>query len=347
MRCEFANPIREPDWNDWLLKQSNNATFFHTAEWARVLSETYRYEPWYAVFRESQGTVGVLPIMEVRSAWTGTRGISLPFSDECPPLLAEGWRLADVIEPVRACGLKRGWDHLEFRGGAETVPAAVQCDEFALHHLTLEGSEELQFRKLRESNRRNVHKGQRESLEVVRLQTRDAMDVFYKLHCGTRRYHGLPPQPARFFHLIHKHVIEKGYGFVSLARYKNMWISGAVFFEFGCRAVYKFGASDRRFQHLRANNLLMWEAIRHFQSKRLQELSLGRSRLHNEGLLRFKRSWGAQETRVLYHQIGLCKQVRLTHFEEFPGAAWFPKLVRHVPLSVLRIVGRLAYRHIA
>ena len=346
MRCEFANPIRVPEWNDWILKH-RHATFFHSAEWAQVLSEAYHYDPYYAVFRGPEQSVGFLPIMEVRSAWTGNRGISLPFSDECAPLLPEGLGLVDLIEPVRECGLQRGWNYLEFRGGAETVPSALQSDEFALHHLKLELTDDLQFSKLKASNRRNVHKGLRESIEVKRLQTRDAMDVFYRLHCGTRRYHGLPPQPERFFHLIHKHVIEKGYGFVSLARYNNEWIAGAVFFEFGCRAVYKFGASERRFQHLRANNLLMWEAIQYFRGRNLQELSLGRSRLHNEGLLRFKRSWGAQETRVLYHQIGIRKKVSQTNYEELPGAVWVPKLVRYVPLSVLRLVGRLAYRHIA
>jgi Acetyltransferase (GNAT) domain len=346
MHCDFVNPLREVQWNKWVQEQSN-ATFFHTAEWAQVLSETYNYDPHYAVLREDKRTVGVLPIMEVRSMWTGCRGISLPFSDECTPLLARGVTLAEVIEPVRAYGLQRGWSHLEFRGGAETLPSAVRSGEFALHNLPLEVTEELQFKKLRNSASRNIQKSIREGVQVERLQTREAMDVFYALHSDTRRHHGLPPQPLRFFHLIHQHVIEKGSGFVSLARYGKRWIAGAVFFEFGCQAVYKFGASDRHFQHLRANNLVMWDAICHFQRKHIPELSLGRSRLQDEGLMRFKRSWGALESRLAYHQIGLKKEVRATNFDTRHGPVWLPKLIQWVPLSVLRLVGRLAYRHIA
>ena len=227
------------------------------------------------------------------------------------------------------------------------VPAATVCNEFAFHYLPLDGAEESQFKRLRESNRRNIRKGIREGVQVERLFTREAMDVFYALHCETRRHHGLPPQPEGFFHRIHKHVIEKGYGFVSLARYEQRWIAGAVFFEFGSRAMYKFGASDRHFQHLRANNLVMWDAICYFQRKQLRELSLGRSRLNNEGLMRFKRSWGAQESCVQYHQIGLRKKVKLPYYERPETAAWLPKVTQWIPLPVLRLIGRLAYRHIA
>lgn len=346
MRCDFVNPLQVPQWNTRMLEQAGS-TFFHSAEWARVLVEAYGYEPQYAVFREAERTLGILPIMEVRSLWTGNRGISLPFSDECPPLLASGIALPNLIEPLRSHGLERQWSYLEFRGGGETVPAAAVCNEFAFHHLPLEEDENSQFLKVRESNRRSIRKAIREGVQVERLSTRAAMDAFYAMHCETRRLHGLPPQPAGFFHLIHKHVIEKGYGFVSLARHAQRWIAGAVFFEFGPRAMYKFGASDRHFQHLRANNLVMWDAICYFQSKQLRELSLGRSRLNNEGLMRFKRSWGAEESWVKYHQIGLQKKVKVPYYERSETAAWLPKVTQWIPLPVLRLIGRLAYRHIA
>jgi len=220
VRCDFVNPLQDPQWNARILEQ-RGATFFHSAEWARVLVEAYHYEPQYAVFNDGGQTLGILPIMEVRSLWTGNRGISLPFSDECPPLLAAGVTLPSLIEPLKAHGMERRWSYLEFRGGGETVPVATVCNEFAFHHLQLEKDEDEQFRRLRESNRRNIRKGIREGVCVERLLTREAMDIFYALHCETRRHHGLPPQPAGFFHLIHKHVIEKGFGVISLARHKD------------------------------------------------------------------------------------------------------------------------------
>ena len=346
MRCDFVNPLQVPHWNERILEQQS-ATFFHTSEWAQVLVEAYNYEPQYAVFSESERPIGILPIMEVRSAWTGNRGVCLPFSDECPPLLTTGVTLPDLIEPLKGHGLDRQWSYLEFRGGGEAVPSAAACNEFAFHYLPLEASEDLQFSRLRESNRRNIRKSLREGIQVERLYSRDAMAVFYDLHCETRRHHGLPPQPARFFNLIHKHIIEKGYGFVSLARHEQRWIAGAVYFEFGSRAIYKFGASVRRFQHLRANNLVMWDAISYFRQKNIHELSLGRSRLNNEGLMRFKRSWGARETCLQYHRMALRNRVKVSYYESSHAAAWLPRVTQWIPLPVLRLIGRLAYRHIA
>jgi Acetyltransferase (GNAT) domain len=345
MECEFVNPLLEPQWNSWILEQGG-ATFFHTAEWAQVLIEAYNYRPQYAVFKEAGRILGILPIMEVRSPWTGRRGVCLPFSDECGPLLSGGLALSEVMGCVKEQGLRSEWSYLELRGGANTLPAAIQSDAYLGHRLPLEASEELQFARLRGSHRRSIQKSLREGVEVEHLQSREAMDVFYALHCRTRRHHGVPPQPIRFFHLIHKIVIEPGHGFVSLARFQGRSIAGAVYFHFGSHAIYKFGASDRRFQHLRPNNLVMWKAVCQFQREHCAELSLGRTDLQDDGLLQFKRGWGGTESRLEYHRIGLKREVRRIEPTAGSGAGLARRVARLMPLAVLRLVGSLAYRHI-
>src|SRR4030095_4059470 len=254
MRHEFINPLTEPEWNN-RLRGYRAATVFHTAPWARVLAETYGYRPHYALFREEEKVVGMLPIMEVLSVWTGRRGVCLPFSDECAPLITAGFTLQSLLQPIRDFGAAHRWDYLELRGG---VPdgSGIETGQFVSHHIALESSEEPQLRKLRDSTRRNIQRADREGVEIQHLDSLDAMDIFYSLHCRTRRRHGLPPQPRRFFHLIHKYLIDPASGFISLARFKSKWIAGSVFLRFGPHAVYKFGASDPAFQHVRANNLV-------------------------------------------------------------------------------------------
>jgi len=39
--------------------------------------------------------------------------------------------------------------------------------------------------------------------------------------------------------------------------------------------MYKFGASDSGFQHLRPNNLVMWEGIRHCAERGCERLHFG------------------------------------------------------------------------
>ena len=341
----MVNPLDEPCWNGWILEHEG-ATVFHTAEWARVLAECYGYSGWCGVLKDAGRVVALLPVIEVASLLTGRRGVSLPFSDECGALLGEGVRLESVVEPMREFGREHGWDYLELRGGAESIPDAVVSEEFLMHTLALEGEEEGQFRKLKGSHRRNIQKARREGVEIHRLQTREAIDEYYALHCLTRRGQGVPPQPRRFFHLIHEHVIAPGHGFVLLAQFGGRRVAGGVFFQFGHKALYKFGASDPAFQHLRANSLLMWEAICQFRRAGMTQFSFGRTAPQHTGLLQFKRGWGAEEVRMAYYRIGLRKNVCLKPLNFGDGLGLTAKIVKRMPIRMLRLLGALVYRHI-
>lgn len=346
MHYEFVNPLNEPEWNARLLEY-RDGTVFHTAQWARVLAEAYGYQPQYALFREGKNVIGMVPVMEVRSLWTGRRGVCLPFSDECSPLLANGASISALLETIREFGFTRRWGYLEVRGHAEGASSARQIDQFVTHNLALEVTEEAQMRKLRDSTRRNIQRAVREGVEIQHLQSLDAIDAFYALHCRTRRRHGLPPQPLRFFHLIHKHLIDPGLGFVSLARLATKWIAGSVFLQFGSHAIYKFGASDPQFQHLRANNLVMWQGICRLQKTNASRLSLGRSDRDDKGLLQFKRGWGGEEIDLPYYRIGILEEsIKTKARDASPGGGLSHQIMRRLPIPVLRAMGGLLYRHI-
>ncbi len=346
MIFELVDPLNEPRWNDWI-QDFEAATFFHTAEWASVLAETYRYPVHYGVLRDANRVVALLPMMEVNSFLTGRRGVSLPFSDECAPLLSEGVSPESIVEPMREFGLRRGWDYLELRGEAGSVNGAVQSDEFLVHRLELGAGEERQFGKIKAAHQRNVRQARGNSIEIHHLRSREAIEAYYSLHCLTRKRQGLPPQPIRFFRILQERVLAKGHGFVLLARSGGQWIAGGVFFRFGSKAIFKFGASDFHFQHLRANNLVMWKAIHHLSDTGATELSFGRTCRENQGLLQFKRGWGAEETILRYYRVGIRKKARPIK-PEVRGAATRTAAVimRHLPISVLRLLGGLSYRHV-
>jgi len=345
MRHEFINPLTEPEWNN-RLPEHRGATVFHSVQWARVLAEAYGYRPQYALFREGQRVVAMVPIMEVRSLWTGRRGVCLPFSDECAPLVADGVAVQTLAEPIREFGVSQRWDYFELRGNAEAVHPAAETALFVTHRLVLDATEESQTRKLRDSTRRNIQRAVREGVEIQHLQSLDAIHAFYSLHCRTRRRHGLPPQPLRFFQLIHKHLIDAGLGFVSLARFKGKWIAGSVFLQFGSHAIYKFGASDPLYQHLRANNLVMWQGICRLQKEKISRLSLGRSEKDDEGLLQFKRGWGGEEVALSYYRIGCSKGSIRMNLQGSNAGGISNRIMRRLPIPLLRLMGGVMYRHV-
>ena len=87
MQLKIVNPFTEKEWNTNLLSFSQYI-LFHTREWAQVLCETYKYETLYFMFSENEKLFALVPLIQVDSVFTRKRGVSLPFSDSCEPLIA-------------------------------------------------------------------------------------------------------------------------------------------------------------------------------------------------------------------------------------------------------------------
>ncbi len=344
MTLELVDPLSEPRWNQWVSAWPE-ASFFHGVEWFQVLSECYGYRARNLVWKQAGQLRGLLPMMEVASILTGRRGVSLPFSDECRPLVSEGAGLEGLLDPMRALGKRCGWKYLELRGGAEAIPGAVAVERYLAHRLALKGSEDEQFRNIESAQRRNVRKARREGVAIERLQTEQAIRSYYELHCQTRKRQGVPPQPRRFFLSLHRHAIARGRGFVLLANHGGRPVAGGVFLHANGNAIFKFGASDPSVQHLRANSLLMWEAIVHLRRLGARELSFGRTDSGHTGLLRFKRSWGAAESTLDYRRIGLCESAGCETTTGRGEAGIAAGLLKRMPVPILQALGHVLYRH--
>src|SRR5205823_2726481 len=207
----ILDPVYEPVW-DHLVALHRDACCFHTSAWAKVLHQTYNHQPFYLQFSRGHRLVALVPLMEVRSLFTGRRGVCLPFSDVCEPLIFDQEATDLVTDQLVRFARERRWRHLEIRGG--------------------------------------------KSLELAARPT------------------------AR----IYEHIIRPGFGFTVLAHWGSRPIASAIFFRFGKNALYKFGASDKKFQQLRANNLVMWQAIQFLARTGAEKLHFGRTECENDGL---------------------------------------------------------------
>jgi hypothetical protein len=340
-RLEVVDPTGTPGWDERLARHPE-ATVFHTAAWARVLSETYGYIPTYFTAMEEDRLVALLPFMEIRSWVTGTRGVSLPFTDECPPILPDGMPFDEAAREVISRAVSRRWRTIEYRGrGMGHLPASA---EYLTHELDLTPGEEALFAGYRSNVQRNIRKAEKGGISVVSDPRPGGVREFYRLNCLTRREHGLPPQPIRFLENLRSHVLAKGLGTLLLARHEGRAVAGAVFLHFAGKAVYKYGASDRRSQELRPNNLVFREGIRELCGKGVRTLSFGRTDLDHEGLRQFKLSWGAVEKTLQYVKYDVSSKTYLSSKKSRVAIPWESAMSR-LPLPLLRLIGRVAYRH--
>ncbi|MGA2555931.1 MAG: GNAT family N-acetyltransferase [Verrucomicrobiota bacterium] len=340
----LLNPLEQPGW-DALLATRPDAWFFHGTAWASVLQLTYGHVPVFAArFRAGQ-LRSVLPVMEVCSPWTGRRGVSLPFTDFCFPLKSEGQDTGDLYEMAMAHGRAHGWRYLECRSSDEDWPGSSPSLVFYGHWLELDEGEDGLFKNLESSVRRGVRKAQAAGLRIQIDTTIASAQTYYGLHCLTRRRHGLPPQPWKFFAHIQKNMLQAGLGFIATAWWQNQPVAGAIFLHQGRQALYKYGASDHAFQIMRPNNLLMWEGIRQCAARGCARLHFGRTSLGNEGLRRFKLGFGAREDQIKCCKYDFRRERFVADVDRAEG--WFNRLFAILPPPLLRLAGQLLYRHVS
>src|SRR5882724_11124271 len=229
LQMRILDPVHHPGW-DVVVALHRDAGCFHTSAWAKVLRQTYNHHPFYLQFSRGRRLAALIPLMEVRSLFTGRRGVCLPFSDTCEPLIFDPEAMGLVRDRLVRFAQERRWKHLEIRGGKSFQLAPSSATKFYGHTLDLRSGPEELASRFASPVRRAIRKAERSDVSTVVVRNRPAIGDFYRLHVQTRRRHGLPPQPASFFLNIYEHIINRGLGFTVLAQRESCPIAAAIFF---------------------------------------------------------------------------------------------------------------------
>jgi CelD/BcsL family acetyltransferase involved in cellulose biosynthesis len=342
--AQRLDPATDPRWQTFL-DGARGASIFHHPAWLELVGRRYRYEMSVLCVMDRSEIVAGIPLARVCSRLTGCRLVALPFSDICPPAYARGAddgaaaALAQALVDERE---RTGLD-VEVRAPVGGVASAHVVARHLTHRLALEGGADAVLARASKSQvRRAVSKARREGVVAQPAADRDALDVFYELHALTRRRQRVPIQPKGFI-LDFERLFAQGLGYVMISRHEGRPIAAAVFLTYGGVLTYKYGASDEQFLHLRPNHVLFAEAIRLGCEAGMRELDLGRTDPDNEGLARFKRSWGAEELELAY-----------TWFADGlpnPGAGRAARriirtAIHRGPPVTGRLIGTALYRHV-
>ncbi|MDI6698999.1 MAG: GNAT family N-acetyltransferase [Candidatus Saccharicenans sp.] len=343
MKIKIVDPAFCADWNS-LIKHHFDPDIFHTREWCQVLKLTYNLNPLYFAIYDEQKPTAIIPLIEINSLITGKRVVSLPFSDFCHPLIKEPDQLEEPVKGIINYGVTQKCKYVEFRSSIFFFPGKPS-ETYYTHNIDLSKPSTDLWSSLRDSNRRNIKKAMRYGLKVRFEKSPEAMRNFYRLQVITRKRHGIPPQPFKFFRNIYDEMIAKNLGIIASAYYRDRMIAASIFLHFNRKALFKFGASDHTFHHLRPNNLIMWESINWHQENGCYTLSLGRTDPEDQGLLSYKRSWGSVESKLCYYRIVLARGIKL-NFIQARKRNLFKKIFQIMPPSLLRLAGTIAYKHL-
>lgn len=333
--------IQSEEWMQFVSERPDANPFHHPA-WASLLADCYGYRPFALALVGAGGIRRGLPVMEVRGLFGGRRWVSLPFTDHCSPL-AEAEELGALASAIVQAGAAEEVAQVEIRSPLET-PTMRRRAEAVIHRLELDPDPERVLAGFRGSVRRSIRKAEREGVEIREATSEaDIAQRYYELHLRTRKRQGTPAQPRRFFRLLWRRLLEPGLGYGLLAYVKGEPVAGAIFLDWNGTVIYKYGASEPRYQALRPNNLLFWHAIRRASERGRQTLDFGRTDWENDGLRAFKSSWGATEEPLVYSGVGIGASATAGRARGLAGLA-----IRRSPTTVVcRAVGEAFYRYAA
>jgi hypothetical protein len=342
MAVVSIDPHNDPRWQTFV-ETHPETLIFHHPRWMQVLEETYGYGQASLACVEGARLVGIVPLLEIRSRLTGRRAVSLPFSDYSSMLLADP--LAGDVLYAHLLDLQhsRRWKYCEVRGGCPPS-GGIPSASYKLHRIPLHADPQRVFKTFEKGRTQStIKKFEKTGVLVERRRDAGAMEAFIRLNYVTRQKHGIPPQPDRFFEIFHHLLIEGGLGFVSVAAYEGRPIAASVFLHYRRVVYHKFNASDETFLHHRPNHGILWDAIRWGCEQGFSTVDLGRSDLGGEGLIKYKRGWGAVETDLHYYRV----PGREVRGRAGAGPLEMLKPVfQRTPIPVLKAIGKVLYAHV-
>jgi CelD/BcsL family acetyltransferase involved in cellulose biosynthesis len=330
-----------------LFERDPHAIPFQHPAWARTVAECYGFPAFGLALADHEGRLlAGIPVVETGGRLRGRRWISLPFTDACPPLMADRNDLRARLEKeVDAARLDAGIDSVEVRAASAREGAPGRPSGFQ-HLLQLDPDADSVFGGFKREVRKAIRRAERSEVKVARAESETELTrTFYALHAKTRQRLGVPVQPRRYFALLWQRIVEPGLGFLLLARAAGRPVAAGVFLAWNRTVIAKYTASDDAAWSMRPNNAIFWHAITWACENGYSTWDFGRTSAADEGLRMFKRRWGAEEVPLTYNVIGRDKSSGWSGAER--AARLARPLIRHAPLFVCAGIGRAFYRYAA
>src|SRR5438093_246960 len=117
--CQWIDPLTDDRWRR-LVERHPSSSIFQSRGWLHALRRVYGYEPLALATVTPRGTcTGAILFCRVKSWVTGSRLVSLPFSDHCDPLFEEQRDLEQLLDFL-SVPCKR-WKYVELRPRGDLI----------------------------------------------------------------------------------------------------------------------------------------------------------------------------------------------------------------------------------
>jgi serine/alanine adding enzyme len=285
-----------PAW-DYFVSLHPQATSYHLSGWQSVLFKAFGHTSHHLMAMRDGRVVGVLPLVQVKSALFGNFMVSMPFLNYGGVLAHDDATRTQLVEQAVTLASDLACSHLELR---ETTPSPswpMRTDKISMW-LPLPATPDALWAQIGSKLRAQIKKGMGHGLtfEVGGL---DLLDDFYRVFSTNMRDLGTPVYAKRFFEI----VLRDAPGTPELVVGKDPQgrpVAGALVLRHGDRMEVPWASTVRRAHSLNANMALYWTMLKHACEAGCSTFDFGRSTI-DASTHRFKKQWGASAVPLFWH----------------------------------------------
>jgi lipid II:glycine glycyltransferase (peptidoglycan interpeptide bridge formation enzyme) len=346
----LIDPLNDVRW-DSFVENHPYGTIYQHSSWMKVIALTYKHARplCFAIEDQERNIRAAIPCFIVESRLTGTRIVSLPFSSYCDPLVEDTKDLAKLLDRIireadnisaSYCELRPFWNQDLIKDGR-----LKPHNYYKIHILDIKDG----FEKVERAFPRDIVKSRKRAtksgLAISQGCSEQDLKEFYFIHASMRKRLGFPIQPYNLFKNMWEILYPKGYLTLILAKWNKKTIGGFVLFKFKNIVTHEFGSSIQKYLDKKPNHFLLWSAIELACTKGYHYFDFGKTPPENEGLLNFKRRWGAKMYDLPYFYYPEVKGMMSLEQNSLKHKL-LRSIGKHMPLSLAKITGRIAYHHL-
>jgi len=330
-------------WTDYV-EGAEGATLFHDWRWGGTISEAYGYEPLYLAARRSGRVVGVLPLIDVRSALFGRSLISTAFSigggalaDDAAALNALGARAIEI-------GRERRVNYVELRGGARPSPDWRQkTGLYAAFSKELPRAADDIPLWLPKNRRAEVKKAKRLESDC-RLRLDGTPEEFHRLYAAAVRALGTPVFSVKFIRRLTDNFGRDAE--IAIVERAGRPIATLLSFWRGERVMPYYIGGTPEARGLRAYDYLYYSVMRRAVERGARVFDFGRSKIGSSHYTT-KTYWGFEPQPLTYHVALVCAKALPNVSPTNPKFAAFSAAWKRLPPAIADRAGPLLARHLA
>ena len=318
------------------------ATFFHRAGWARVMSEGLGHRPYFLHATVGAETVGVLPLVHVKSALFGNALISNAFCVYGGPVARDEVVLGALDR--RACELADALkvDYVEYRS-MQSRHADWSCkdDLYVTFRGPIDPDPDVNMKAIPRKQRAMVRKGLKNGLTH---QVDQDVDTFFRLYATSVRNLGTPVFPKRLFTKLMA-VFDDCCDVLTVRGPDGTPVSAVLSFYFRDQVLPYYGGGTVQARALAANDYMYWALMDEARQRGLKLFDFGRSK-RDTGAFAFKKNWGF-EPEPLYYEYHLVKAREVPEINPLnPKYRLLVATWKRLPLPVANALGPLIARNL-